>query len=98
MAVHYSAKAVAILGGVIWPQTDEVLFQGIVKSTTTWRLKFAVTLASRSQKNSNPAFVIEIFNDNQSSLTPMPFNLRAILIQFLKHKAEFSEQIKKVSI
>jgi len=36
MAAHCSAKVAAILGGTIRNQTDEVLFQDIMKSTTTW--------------------------------------------------------------
>jgi hypothetical protein len=50
MAVRCSAKVAAILDGVIQNQTDEVLFQGIVKSITTWRLRFAATLASPIQR------------------------------------------------
>ena len=53
MVVHCCAKAAATLGGVIWARIDEVLFQGIVKSTIIWRLKFAATLASQCPINSS---------------------------------------------
>lgn len=54
MAAHCSAKVAAILGGAIRNQTDEALFHGIMKSTTTWRLRFAATLASPIQSSSKP--------------------------------------------
>jgi len=53
MAAHCSAKVAAILGGAIRNQTDAVLFQGITKSTTTWRLRFAATLASPIQRSAS---------------------------------------------
>jgi len=55
MGVHCSVKAEATLGGVTWAQTDEVLFQGIMKSTITWPLKFAAIWAYQNQRSPNPA-------------------------------------------
>ena len=72
MVACYSAKAVATRGGATKAQTDGVPFQGTMKSTISWQLKFAVTLAFQNRRSSNP----RLKGSSGSLRSPVPLRHR----------------------